>query len=76
MALLLISARAVSGAPPADEKKIVAHAQQRYQQVNARLKAFRVVKKELEGFSLEGGDMTAYFAGEHVRKPIRRVVLR
>lgn len=39
-----------------------------YSQINQGLKRYRKVKKNAEGFSLEGGEMTAYFSGKQLMK--------
>lgn len=41
---------------------------QQYTAINKRLAGYRKVKKELSGFSLEGGDLVAYFTGPAVVK--------
>lgn len=41
---------------------------QRYAAINKNLKKYRVVKKELSGFSTEGGELTAYFDGAAIVK--------
>ena len=40
----------------------------RYAAINQNLKKYRVVKKELSGFSTEGGELTAYFDGAAIVK--------
>lgn len=39
-----------------------------YSQINSGLKKYRKVKKDAVGFSLEGGEMTAYFSGKELKK--------
>lgn len=39
-----------------------------YSLINRNLSKYRIVKKELSGFSTEGGELTAYFEGTAIRK--------
>ncbi|HEX8423006.1 MAG TPA: hypothetical protein VF634_06325, partial [Pyrinomonadaceae bacterium] len=41
---------------------------QRYAAINKNPAKFRIVKKELSGFSTEGGELTAYFDGAAIVK--------
>jgi hypothetical protein len=41
---------------------------QQYAAINKRLAKYKKVKKKLSGFSLEGGEMTAYFDGQAIVK--------
>jgi hypothetical protein len=41
---------------------------QRYAAINRRVRKYRKVKKELSGFSLEGGELIAYFDGSRIVK--------
>lgn len=41
---------------------------QQYTAINNRVRRYKIVKKELSGFSLEGGEMTAYFDGTEIVK--------
>lgn len=41
---------------------------QHYAAINKRVGKYRKVKKQLSGFSLEGGEMTAYFQGPAIMK--------
>ena len=50
------------------EKEAVASIRERYAAVNKNLAKYRVVKKELSGFSTEGGELVAYFEGASVVK--------
>lgn len=45
---------------------------QRYAVINQDLAKYRTVKKELEGFSTEGGELTAYTEGTAIRKIVAR----
>ncbi|MBA3354758.1 MAG: hypothetical protein H0U18_02225 [Pyrinomonadaceae bacterium] len=42
--------------------------QQRYAAINRSVRKYRKVKKELSGFSLEGGELIAYFNGPRIVK--------
>lgn len=42
--------------------------QERYAAINSSIRKYRKVKKELSGFSLEGGELIAYFNGPRIVK--------
>lgn len=71
-ALLIPSVRAegvsASSANRAQGKASVASIRRRYASINKSLSKYRVVKKELSGFSTEGGELTAYFEGTAIVK--------
>ncbi len=50
------------------EKESLTSIRERYAAVNKNLSKYRVVKKELSGFSTEGGELVAYFDGASVVK--------
>jgi hypothetical protein len=50
------------------EKESVSSIRERYAAINKNLSKYRVVKKELAGFSTEGGELVAYFDGASVVK--------
>ena len=50
------------------EKESISSIRERYAAVNKNLSKYRVVKKELSGFSTEGGELVAYFEGASVVK--------
>lgn len=50
------------------EKESISSIRERYAAVNKNLSKYRVVKKELSGFSTEGGELVAYFDGASVVK--------
>lgn len=50
------------------EKESISSIRERYAAVNKNLSKYRVVKKELSGFSTEGGELVAYFDGAAVVK--------
>lgn len=52
----------------AQEKDAISAIRQRYAAINKSLAKFRIVRKELSGFSTEGGEMSAYFDGGAVVK--------
>lgn len=70
--LFVLSGRAgVAGRAPANdpqEKETISSIRERYAAVNKNLAKYRVVKKELSGFSTEGGELVAYFDGASVVK--------
>lgn len=50
------------------EKDAISAIRQRYAAINQNLPKYRVVKKELSGFSTEGGELSAYFDGAAIVK--------
>jgi hypothetical protein len=50
------------------EKESISSIRERYAAVNKNLSKYRVVKKELSGFSTEGGELVVYFDGASVVK--------
>ena len=70
--LFVLSGRAdVEGQASANsprEKESITSIRERYAAVNKNLAKYRVVKKELSGFSTEGGELVAYFDGASVAK--------
>ena len=50
------------------EKDSISSIRARYAAINKNLARYRVVKKELSGFSTEGGELVAYFDGPSVVK--------
>jgi hypothetical protein len=67
--LMLSSATAVFATlvPPQTEKEIQS-IRQSYAAINRKQARYRKVKKELAGFSAEGGVLTAYFDGQNIVK--------
>ena len=63
-ALSLMSAAIAGCAAPADTADAIRAIRQRYAEINAHLPKDRKVKKELSGYSAEGGVLVAYFDGE------------
>lgn len=51
-----------------DTNALVIKIREHYAQINKLTRTYRKVKKDAEGFSLEGGEMTAYFSGKQVMK--------
>jgi hypothetical protein len=49
-------------------KDSISSIRQRYAAINKNLAKYRLVKKELSGFSTEGGELTAYFDGTEIVK--------
>lgn len=52
------------------EKELISSIRERYAAVNKNLAKYRVVRKELSGFSAEGGELVAYFHGASVVKVV------
>ena len=50
------------------DQAAIASIRQQYMAINKRLRRYKKVKKQLSGFSLEGGDLVAYFDGPAVVK--------
>ncbi len=70
---IFISSGQMHGAPPASgnsaqEKDAILSIRRRYAAINKGLSKYKAVKKELAGFSTEGGELTAYFDGTAVVK--------
>lgn len=51
-----------------DTSTLIIKIRTRYLQTNKRIKNYRKIKKDANGFSLEGGEMTAYFSDKEVVK--------
>lgn len=62
------SAAGQASANNPQEKESITSIRERYAAVNKNLAKYRVVKKELSGFSTEGGELVAYFDGASVVK--------
>ena len=67
--VLLLSLNCVAFAKPQDADPIPAIRQQ-YAAINKRAARLRKVKKELSGFSAEGGELVAYFDGKAITKMV------
>ncbi len=61
-----VASRASANNP--QEKEAISSIRERYAAINKNLTKYRVVKKELSGFSTEGGELVAYFDGAEVVK--------
>jgi serine/threonine-protein kinase len=73
MAALFIPSGSVtiSSTPPANNLQAtdaISTIRRRYAAINKNLAQYKVVKKELAGFSTEGGELTAYFDGATIVK--------
>ncbi len=66
--LTLFSATIVSALAADPETEAVAAIRQRYATINQNLSRYKAVRKELAGFSTEGGELTVYFEGAAIRK--------
>jgi len=51
-----------------DTNALIVKIRGHYTQINKNLKTYRKVNKPTEGFSLEGGEMTAYYSGKQIMK--------
>jgi hypothetical protein len=65
---LIIVALTAAGIAPAQTGDPIETIRQRYTQINRNAPNYRKVKKNLSGFSAEGGEMIAYFHGPTVMK--------
>lgn len=74
IAALFISSGWINSVAPAStrnslqENDSISTIRQRYAIINKNLAKYRVVKKELSGFSTEGGELTAYYDGTAIVK--------
>ena len=66
--LLFLSGAIPGSAAPGSTEAAVRAIRQRYAEINAHAAKDRKVKKELAGFSAEGGTLVAYFDGEALAK--------
>lgn len=57
-----------ASANSSQEKDAISSIRRRYTVINKSLAKYRVVKKELSGFSTEGGELIAYFDGPAIVK--------
>ena len=67
-ALLVLSGAVRGTAAPTDTEAAIRAIRQRYAEVNAHASKDREIKKELSGFSTEGGTLVASFDGEALVK--------
>jgi hypothetical protein len=58
----------MASAVSSQEKDSISQIRQRYAAINKNLTKYKVVKKELSGFSTEGGELTAYLDGATIVK--------
>ncbi|HEX8354941.1 MAG TPA: hypothetical protein VF611_18685 [Pyrinomonadaceae bacterium] len=69
--LFVVSLFTLSGPASANspqEKDSISFIRERYAAINKNQAKYRAVKKELSGFSTEGGELTAYFDGPKIVK--------
>src|SRR5687767_211913 len=69
---LVILSASLSMPVPAQVKDPITSIRQQYAAINKRAARYRKVKKELSGYSLEGGELIAYFDGPAVAKIVAR----
>jgi hypothetical protein len=67
LALFLFPVFPQTSAPATDP---IAPIRQHYAQINRDARLYRKVKKELSGFSAEGGELVAYFHGPSIMKMV------
>jgi hypothetical protein len=67
LALAIPAAFAKPGVQATDP---IAPIRQHYAQINSNVRLYRRVKKELSGFSAEGGELVAYFHGPSIMKMV------
>lgn len=68
-ALLAVLSASVPTASAEDpETEAVGAIRQRYATINQNLSRYKLVRKELTGFSTEGGELTVYFDGAAIKK--------
>ena len=72
VATFLLAVVASTHAQDRDEQRAVSVIRERYAAINEELPKYKAVKKELVGFSTEGGELTAYFEGLKIRKIVAR----
>ncbi len=58
------------GAAHAQKADPVESIRQHYTQINSKVPSYRKVKKNLSGFSAEGGELVAYFHGPSIMKMV------
>ena len=66
--LAICSMGRMQSAEAQNSRDVVSAIRQRYATINQNLAKYRTVKKELMGFSTEGGELTAYSEGPEIRK--------
>jgi hypothetical protein len=64
----LISASPFSASHAAPTQDSIPAIRQRYAAINKNIRKYKTVRKELSGFSLEGGELIAYFNGPRIVK--------
>jgi hypothetical protein len=67
---LTLSVTAVPASPGPQNEDSIQSIRQHYTQINANVPRYRRVKKELSGFSAEGGELLAYFHGPSIMKMV------
>ncbi len=67
--IFIVAVNSFATVPPQSEAAVNA-IRREYAAINKRVSRYRKVKKELSGYSLEGGDLTAYFSGPAIVKMV------
>lgn len=67
---IVISVLWFPGKAHAQKADPVESIRQHYAQINSKVPSYRKVKKELAGFSAEGGELVAYFHGPSIMKMV------
>jgi hypothetical protein len=68
--ILVLSVTAVFASPWPQNEDSIQSIRQHYTQINANVPRYRRVRKELSGFSAEGGELLAHFHGPSVMKMV------
>lgn len=67
---LSVAGSTCPGVVPTQTEASINTIRQQYAAINRGARRYRKVKKELSGYSLEGGDLTAYFNGPAIVKMV------
>jgi len=67
---LLVGISHLAAGAPLQNQDPVESIRQRYANINTKVATYRKVKKDLSGFSAEGGELVAYFHGPSIMKMV------
>jgi hypothetical protein len=68
--MVVLSVLTSSGAAPAQKDDGIESIREHYATINRKAPSYRKIKKELSGFSAEGGQLLAYFHGPSIMKMV------
>jgi hypothetical protein len=68
--ILVLSVTAALASPGPQNEDLIQSIRQHYAQINGSVPRYKRVKKELSGFSAEGGELLAYLHGPSVMKMV------